>query len=73
MADPCLTCLKDLAWLHSYTSFQLGLGCINFTLVDQQSIVRFFDGVEQGGICEVGMVIKIQHNLSLKQDGDSQA
>ena len=63
-----VTCLKALASLHFYGSFHFKkrVCCINFPLVNQQNIVGFFYGAEQGGICRAGMVIKLQHAHSYR-------
>ena len=34
--------------------------------IDQQGIVGFFDGVEQGGSCGVGMVIRLSQSFSYR-------
>ena len=49
-----------------FFSFRKRVCCINFPLVNQQNIVGFFYGAEQGGICRAGMVIKLQHAHSYR-------
>ena len=39
---------------------------IVYPLVDQQGIVGYFDGEEQGGLCGAGMVIKMNQPLSYR-------
>ena len=66
--DHSRTGSKAIIWLNSYAIKNQKVPNMRtvYTLADQQGIVGYFDGAEQGGFCGVGMLIRVNQTMSFR-------